>query len=74
MQELQSRASKLYESLTEKRYLLVQKLTEGVQNVAVLQNQLISEQLYDWKNSQKLSQVGVPFENRDQLLDEIQAE
>lgn len=74
MEELQSRATKLYEKLTEKRCMLVDKLTDGVHNVAILQNQLISERLYDWKNRQKLSQVGVPFDDRDQLLDDIQAE
>uniref|UniRef100_A0A158R3S0 Signal transducer and activator of transcription n=1 Tax=Syphacia muris TaxID=451379 RepID=A0A158R3S0_9BILA len=74
MEELQSRATKLYEKLTEKRCMLVDKLTDGVHNVAILQNQLISERLYDWKNRQKLSQVGVPFDDRDQLLDDIQAD
>ncbi|KAK5976495.1 hypothetical protein GCK32_017330 [Trichostrongylus colubriformis] len=36
------------------------------------QNQLISDRLFDWKNRQKLAQVGVPFDNRDVTLDEIQ--
>lgn len=40
----------------------------------MLQNNLISERLLDWKNRQKLSQIGVLFDNRDVLLDDIQME
>ncbi|VDM29463.1 unnamed protein product [Toxocara canis] len=71
---MQRKASQLYETLTERRCSLAQKLNDGVHNVALLQNQLISDRLFDWKNRQKLSQVGVPFDNKDQLLDEIQIE
>ncbi|VDM94910.1 unnamed protein product [Thelazia callipaeda] len=74
MSSMQQRASQLYSALMEKRCSLTQKLNDGVHNIAVLQNQLISECLYDWKNRQKLQQVGVSFERRDQLIDEIQAE
>lgn len=52
----------------------MQKLNDGVHNVALLQNQLISDYLYDWKNRQKLQQVGVPFDERDRMIDEIQTE
>lgn len=71
---MQRRASQLYNALIEKRCNLTQKLNDGVQNVALLQNQLISDRLYVWKNRQKLQQVGVPFEERDRLIDEIQVE
>ncbi|VDK70481.1 unnamed protein product [Anisakis simplex] len=74
MCEMQRKASQLYETLSERRCSLAQKLNDGVHNVALLQNQLISDRLFDWKNRQKLAQVGVPFENKDQLLDEIQFE
>ncbi|VIO87448.1 Uncharacterized protein BM_BM6729 [Brugia malayi] len=72
--DMQKRASQLYNALMEKRCNLTQKLNEGVHNVALLQNQLISDYLYDWKNRQKLQQVGVPFEERDCMIDEIQTE
>lgn len=42
--------------------------------IAQLQGHLINERLLDWKTRQKLSQIGVPFENRDALLDDIQME
>ncbi|VDK77771.1 unnamed protein product [Litomosoides sigmodontis] len=71
---LQKRASQLYNTLMEKRSSLMQKLNDGVHNVALLQNQLISDYLYDWKNRQKLQQVGVPFDERDHMIDEIQTE
>lgn len=74
MSDVQKRASQLYNALTEKRCNLTQKLNDGVHNVALLQNQLISDYLYDWKNRQKLQQVGVPFEERDHMIDEIQTE
>lgn len=38
------------------------------------QTQLIGEKLFSWKNAQKLAQIGMPFDNREQLLDEIQIE
>lgn len=72
--DMQKRASQLYNALMEKRCNLTQKLNNGVHNVALLQNQLISDYLYDWKNRQKLQQVGVPFEERDHMIDEIQTE
>ncbi|KAL3982794.1 Signal transducer and activator of transcription 1 [Acanthocheilonema viteae] len=72
--DMQKRASQLYNTLMEKRCNLTQKLNDGVHNVAMLQNQLISDYLYDWKNRQKLQQVGVPFEERDHMIDEIQTE
>lgn len=53
---------------------LNKKFLEGVQQIATLQNHLISERLLDWKNCQKLSQIGVPYDNRDNLLDDIQNE
>ncbi|VDK71707.1 unnamed protein product [Onchocerca ochengi] len=74
MSDMQKRASQLYNTLMEKRCNLTQKLNDGVHNVALLQNQLISDYLYDWKNRQKLQQVGVPFEERDNMIDEIQTE
>jgi hypothetical protein len=40
----------------------------------MLQGHLINDRLLDWKNRQKLSQIGVPFDNRDALLDDIQME
>ncbi|EJW73927.1 hypothetical protein WUBG_15164 [Wuchereria bancrofti] len=72
--DMQKRASQLYNALMEKRCNLTQKLNEGVHNVALLQNELISDYLYDWKNRQKLQQVGVPFKERDRMIDEIQTE
>ncbi|RCN39260.1 hypothetical protein ANCCAN_14837, partial [Ancylostoma caninum] len=74
MTEMQRRASQLYSVLTTKREEIVKKLNDGTNFVALLQNQLISERLFDWKNRQKLAQVGVPFDNRDVMLDEIQME
>jgi hypothetical protein len=71
---MQQNASTLYQQLTEKRMTLVKKLSEGLQQVAVLQNELISKRLFDWKNSQKIAQVGAPFDNKDELLDSIQEE
>ncbi|PIO71219.1 STAT protein, DNA binding domain protein [Teladorsagia circumcincta] len=74
MTEMQRRASQLYSVLTTKREEIVKKLNDGTNFVALLQNQLISDRLFDWKNRQKLAQVGVPFDNRDVTLDEIQME
>uniref|UniRef100_A0A0K0D254 STAT_alpha domain-containing protein n=1 Tax=Angiostrongylus cantonensis TaxID=6313 RepID=A0A0K0D254_ANGCA len=74
MTEMQRRASQLYSMLTTKREEIVKKLNDGTNFVALLQNQLISDRLFDWKNRQKLAQVGVPFDNRDAMLDEIQME
>uniref|UniRef100_A0A1I8A4R3 Signal transducer and activator of transcription n=1 Tax=Steinernema glaseri TaxID=37863 RepID=A0A1I8A4R3_9BILA len=74
MMEMQRHASQLYEQLSDRRLNLVKKLNDGVHYVALLQNQLISERLFDWKNRQKLAQVGVPFDCRDSALDEIQME
>lgn len=50
------------------------KLNSGVQHVALLQNDLISNRLLDWKKKQKLSQIGVPFDNGMEILDKIQEE
>lgn len=74
MREMQAAASQLYSSLMEKRNCIVQKLNDGVHNVAVLQNHLISDRLYAWKDRQKLLQTGVPFDKRERLLDSIQKE
>uniref|UniRef100_A0A914GW51 Signal transducer and activator of transcription n=1 Tax=Globodera rostochiensis TaxID=31243 RepID=A0A914GW51_GLORO len=74
MMEMQRRASQLYEQLTDRRANLVQRLNDGVQLIVLMQSQLISERLLDWKNCQKLSQIGVVFEQREQILDEIQSE
>ncbi|MCP9265854.1 Signal transducer and activator of transcription 1 [Dirofilaria immitis] len=74
MSVMQKRASQLYNALMEKRSNLTQKLSDGVHNVALLQNQLIKDYLYDWKNRQKLQQVGMPFEERDHMIDKIQTE
>ncbi|KAK0399040.1 hypothetical protein QR680_002880 [Steinernema hermaphroditum] len=74
MMDMQRHASQLYEQLSDRRLNLVKKLNDGVHYVALLQNQLISERLFDWKNRQKLAQVGVPFDCRDSALDEIQME
>ncbi|VDN29503.1 unnamed protein product [Gongylonema pulchrum] len=74
MSDMQRRASQLYNALLEKRCKLAEKLNDGVHNVALLQNQLISDRLYAWKNRQKLQQVGVPFDERDRLIDEIQTD
>ncbi|CAJ0937288.1 unnamed protein product, partial [Mesorhabditis belari] len=63
-----------YEMLIDRRAQLTTRLNNGLQFVAMLQNSLISERLFNWKNQQKLAQVGFPFENRDQCLDEIQKE
>ncbi|KAI6175617.1 Signal transducer and activator of transcription [Aphelenchoides bicaudatus] len=70
--EMQQRASQLYEQLTERRMTLTRRLNDGIQQIAMLQGHLINERLLDWKNRQKLSQIGVPFDNRDALLDDIQ--
>uniref|UniRef100_A0A914W282 Signal transducer and activator of transcription n=1 Tax=Plectus sambesii TaxID=2011161 RepID=A0A914W282_9BILA len=74
MINMQRNASALYQELTGKRVSLVKKLSDGLQQVVVLQNELISKRLFDWKNKQKIAQVGAPFDNKDDLLDEIQAE
>ncbi|KAI1708376.1 STAT protein, DNA binding domain-containing protein [Ditylenchus destructor] len=74
MCDMQRRASQLYEQLTDRRVNLVKRLNDGVQQIAMLQNHLISERLLDWKNRQKLSQIGVLFDNREILLDDIQME
>ncbi|VDP26686.1 unnamed protein product, partial [Heligmosomoides polygyrus] len=70
MTEMQRRASQLYSVLTTKREEIVKKLNDGTNFVALLQNQLISDRLFDWKNRQKLAQVGVPFDNRDFLAEQ----
>ncbi|KAI6206957.1 hypothetical protein M3Y94_00974400 [Aphelenchoides besseyi] len=72
MQEMQQRASHLYEQLCERRMTLTHRLNDGIQQIAMLQGHLINERLLDWKNRQKLSQIGVPFDNRDAMLDDIQ--
>ncbi|CAD6191338.1 unnamed protein product [Caenorhabditis auriculariae] len=72
--EVQRRASSIYEMLTAKRADIVKKLNDGTNFVALLQNQLITERLFEWKNRQKLAQVGLVFDDRDATLDEIQIE
>uniref|UniRef100_A0A0N5A4G7 SH2 domain-containing protein n=1 Tax=Parastrongyloides trichosuri TaxID=131310 RepID=A0A0N5A4G7_PARTI len=72
MMEAQRKASQLYQQLTDKRTSLINKLNIGLQTVAQHQNRLISSRLFDWKNRQKLQQVGCPFENKEQTLDELQ--
>ncbi|CAJ0579541.1 unnamed protein product, partial [Mesorhabditis spiculigera] len=72
--DMQRRASQVYEMLANKRGELTNRLNNGMSCVAMLQNYLISERLFSWKNQQKLAQVGFPFENRDTCLDEIQKE
>uniref|UniRef100_A0A0K0E9H8 Signal transducer and activator of transcription n=1 Tax=Strongyloides stercoralis TaxID=6248 RepID=A0A0K0E9H8_STRER len=72
MMKIQKKASQLYQQLTDKRTSLVNKLNVGLQIVAQHQNRLISSRLFDWKNRQKLQQVGCPFDNKEQMLDEIQ--
>ncbi|CAI4231884.1 unnamed protein product [Auanema sp. JU1783] len=72
LSEHQRRAAAIYDIMSQKRAEMVKKLNEGTGLAALFQNQLISERLFDWKNRQKLAQVGVPFENRESLLDEIQ--
>ncbi|CEF71220.1 SH2 domain and p53-like transcription factor, DNA-binding domain and EF-hand domain pair and STAT transcription factor, DNA-binding, subdomain and STAT transcription factor, all-alpha domain and STAT transcription factor, DNA-binding domain and STAT transcription factor, coiled coil domain-containing protein [Strongyloides ratti] len=72
MMKAQKKASQLYQQLTDKRTALINKLNVGLQTVAQHQNRLISSRLYEWKNCQKLQQVGCSFENREQMLDEIQ--
>ncbi|GMR46243.1 hypothetical protein PMAYCL1PPCAC_16438, partial [Pristionchus mayeri] len=72
--EMQRRASSLYDCLQEKRSHLVKKLGDGLQHVALLQNNLISERLLEWKNRQKLFQIGIPFDNREQSLDDLQCD
>ncbi|KAL3076275.1 hypothetical protein niasHS_013546 [Heterodera schachtii] len=74
MIEMQRRAGHLYEQLTECRANLVHRLNDGVKLIAIMQTHLISERLLEWKNSQKLAQIGVSFEQREQILDEIQSE
>uniref|UniRef100_A0A0N5CAF2 Signal transducer and activator of transcription n=1 Tax=Strongyloides papillosus TaxID=174720 RepID=A0A0N5CAF2_STREA len=72
MMKAQKKASHLYQQLTDKRTALINKLNVGLQTVAQHQNRLISSRLFDWKNRQKLQQVGYSFENKEQMLDEIQ--
>lgn len=54
--------------------LQTKRLNDGIQQIAMLQSHLINEKLMEWKKCQKVSQIGVPFESRDALLDEIQLE
>ncbi|PAV84840.1 hypothetical protein WR25_10088 isoform A [Diploscapter pachys] len=72
--EMQRRASEIYDMVIQKRAEVIKKMNEGTNIISVLQNTLINERLYNWKNQQKLAQVGVPFDNRDTMLDEIQLE
>uniref|UniRef100_A0A7E4VN95 Signal transducer and activator of transcription n=1 Tax=Panagrellus redivivus TaxID=6233 RepID=A0A7E4VN95_PANRE len=74
MVDMQRRASMLYEQLTDRRMCLVKKLNDGVHRIVNLQQHLINDRLFEWKNHQKLSQIGMPFENRDLVLDDIQVE
>ncbi|PAV62272.1 hypothetical protein WR25_05740 isoform B [Diploscapter pachys] len=72
--EMQRRSSEIYDMVIQKRAEVIKKMNEGTNIISVLQNTLINERLYNWKNQQKLAQVGVPFDNRDTVLDEIQLE
>ncbi|KAF1756022.1 hypothetical protein GCK72_012475 [Caenorhabditis remanei] len=74
MAEMQKRATTLYELLGQKRSEIVQKLHDGTNIATGLQTQLITDKLFNWKNAQKLAQIGVPFDERDSFLDEIQME
>nr|CAD2131347.1 unnamed protein product [Meloidogyne enterolobii] len=71
---MQQRAHQLYEQLNEQRTNLVKRLNDGVHLIAVMQNNLISIRLMEWKNAQKLAQIGLGFEQREIQLDEIQSE
>ena len=52
----------------------MKRLDEGVHLIAVMQTNLISIRLMEWKNAQKLAQIGIGFEQREMQLDEIQSE
>uniref|UniRef100_A0A1I8BRX8 Signal transducer and activator of transcription n=1 Tax=Meloidogyne hapla TaxID=6305 RepID=A0A1I8BRX8_MELHA len=52
----------------------VKRLNDGVHLIAVMQNNLISVRLMEWKNAQKLAQIGMGFDQREMQLDEIQSE
>ncbi|CAB3410037.1 unnamed protein product [Caenorhabditis bovis] len=72
--EMQRHASALYEMLIVKRAEIFKKISEGANIMSILQEQLVNERLYDWKNRQKLAQIGMPFEEKDQILDQLQLE
>uniref|UniRef100_A0A915DDR3 Signal transducer and activator of transcription n=1 Tax=Ditylenchus dipsaci TaxID=166011 RepID=A0A915DDR3_9BILA len=72
--ENDQRHDQLTQARQSMRVNLVKRLNDGVHQIAMLQNHLISERLLDWKNRQKLSQIGVLFDNRELLLDDIQME
>ena len=74
MQQMQQKAAALYQTLTQKRQSLLIKLNDGVQQVALLQNDLIGNRLSEWKQRQKLAQIGMPFDDRDDQLHEMQAQ
>jgi hypothetical protein len=54
--------------------ILLIKLNDGVQQVAMLQDDLIGNQLMEWKRRQKLAQIGVPFDEREEMLHNIQTQ
>ncbi|KAL7073899.1 hypothetical protein ACQ4LE_006523 [Meloidogyne hapla] len=72
--EMQARATQVYQQLNEQRTNLVKRLNDGVHLIAVMQNNLISVRLMEWKNAQKLAQIGMGFDQREMQLDEIQSE
>lgn len=47
-------------------------LLDSVHQIALLQNDLIGNQLQDWRQRQKHNQIGVPFDDSEQRLDDIQ--
>lgn len=74
MTEMQKKATGIYEILAQRRNDILNKLNDGTNIATMLQTQLIGEKLFTWKNAQKLAQIGMPFDDREQLLDEIQLE
>lgn len=73
MIQIQQKASSLYESLNERRLQLIRRLNAGLHQLAHLQRELINR-LREWKNMQKIAQIGASFDGREQQLDAIQQE
>ncbi|ULT93174.1 hypothetical protein L5515_010141 [Caenorhabditis briggsae] len=74
MTEMQKKATGVYEMLAQRRNEIISKLNDGANIASMMQGQLINDKLFTWKNAQKLAQIGMPFDDREQLLDEIQLE
>ncbi|CAL2038733.1 unnamed protein product [Caenorhabditis brenneri] len=74
MAQMQKKATGLYEELSARRRDIVEKLIEGTLKAKHMQDRLIGEKLLNWKEAQKLSQIGMPFDEREQFLDELQME